>query len=112
MASNKKIQDLLLEELSDVYSAERQILEALPKLIEAASSQELKAALSEHLKETEGQVSRLDRAFQTLGAQPQDKQCEAMKGLVKEADELLQEGLAPEVLDVALIAAAQKVEHY
>jgi ferritin-like metal-binding protein YciE len=112
MAATKKIQDLLLEELSDVYSAETQITKALPKLMESASSEELKTALSSHLEETKGQLARLDKAFAVLKSKPQEKTCKAMQGLVAEAEELLGEGLAPEVLDIAIVAAAQKVEHY
>lgn len=112
MAATKKIQDLLLAELSDVYSAEKQIEQALPKLAGKVSSPELKRVFEQHLEETKGQIRRLDKAFQALAAKPQAKTCKAMQGLVAEADELLEEGLAPEVLDVALIAAVQKVEHY
>jgi ferritin-like metal-binding protein YciE len=112
MASTKKIQDLLIDELSDVFSAETQITQALPKLIAKASARELKDALSLHLDETKGQIDRLKKAFSLLKVSPEQKTCKAMEGLVAEADELLQEGLAPEVLDIAIIAAAQKVEHY
>ncbi|MDR4306781.1 ferritin-like domain-containing protein [Chelatococcus sambhunathii] len=112
MSATKKIQDLLLAELSDIYSAEKQIAQALPELAGKVSSVELKRAFEQHLDETKGQIRRLDKAFEALGVKPQAKTCKAMQGLVAEADELLGEGLAPEVLDVALIAAAQKVEHY
>jgi ferritin-like metal-binding protein YciE len=112
MAPTKKIQDLLLDELSDVYSAETQITQALPKLISKVSSQELKDALTLHLDETKGQLDRLKDAFKLLQKDPEQKTCKAMEGLVAEANDLLEEGLAPEVLDVAIIAAAQKVEHY
>ncbi|GBD50167.1 hypothetical protein METY_3380 [Methylopila sp. Yamaguchi] len=112
MATTKKFQDLLLAELSDVYSAETQIAEALPKLAQKVSASELRRLLEEHLQETKGQIARLDKAFAALGAKPEAKTCKAMQGLVAEADELLSAGLAPEVLDAALIAAAQKVEHY
>ncbi|HVI28308.1 ferritin-like domain-containing protein [Hansschlegelia sp.] len=108
----KKMQDLLIEELSDVYSAEQQITQALPKLAKAAASSDLRAAFEAHLQETRDQIKRLDRIFSLLKTKPEEKECKAMKGLAEEADELLKEDLAPEVLDAALIAAAQKVEHY
>lgn len=101
-----------VDELRDLYSAEQQILVALPKMAEAASHAELKRAFQSHLKQTEGQVARLETIFQALGEKPTGKTCAAMKGLIKEGDELIKEGLEPDVLDAALIGAAQKVEHY
>ena len=110
--SEQALKDLLIEELQDTYSAETQILQALPKMADAASSQELKQAFQSHLQETQGQVRRLDQIFQTLNANPGGNTCEATQGLIEEAEEIIGEGHPPEVLDVALIMAAQKVEHY
>jgi len=106
------LKKLYVQELRDLYSAENQILTALPKLAKAASSPELQAAFQTHLHETEGQVRRLETIFQKLGETPGGKTCQAMKGLVEEGDELLKENAEPEVRDAGLIAAAQRVEHY
>ena len=110
--SKEALKDLLIEELQDAYSSETQILEALPAMAEAASSPQLKQAFQTHLQETDGQVKRLERIFQMLQADPTGNTCEATQGLIEEAEEIMDEGLSPEVLDVALIMAAQKVEHY
>ncbi len=104
--------EFLIQELSDIYSAENQLIEALPKMSEAASHAELKSALDEHLEQTRGQVERLNRIFAEIGAESSGETCEAMKGLVTEAEELIEEISVPEILDAALIGAAQKVEHY
>ncbi|MBB6252082.1 ferritin-like domain-containing protein [Nitrospirillum iridis] len=114
MATQKNLHSMFIEELRDIYSAERQIIRAVPKLVKAASSPELKQALEEHLEETRGQVERLDKAFEALdtGGRSRGKKCEAMEGMLAEANELLDSGLSPEALDSAIIAAAQKVEHY
>lgn len=106
------LQKLFVEELRDLYSAENQILKALPKMAEAASSSKLKSAFQTHLKETEGQVKRLEQIFESLGKSPKGKTCKAMEGLVKEGEELLSEDAEEAVLDAGLIAAAQRVEHY
>ena len=103
---------LFLDTLKDIYYAEKKILTALPKMAEAASHAELKKAFEQHLKQTEGQVQRLETIFESLGEKPTGKKCVAMAGLIKEGDELIKEGLEPDVLDAALIGAAQKVEHY
>lgn len=110
--SKEALKDLLIEELQDAYSSETQILEALPAMAEAASSPQLKQAFQTHLQETDGQVKRLERIFQILQADPAGNTCEATQGLIEEAEEIMDQGLSPEVLDVALIMAAQKVEHY
>lgn len=110
--SEQALKDLFIKELQDTYSSETQILEALPAMADAASSPQLKQAFQTHLKETDGQIKRLDRIFQMLGADPGGNTCEATQGLVEEAEEIMEEGLPAEVLDVALIMAAQKVEHY
>lgn len=110
--SKEALKDLLIEELQDAYSSETQILEALPAMAEAASSPQLKQAFQTHLQETDGQVKRLEQIFQILQADPAGNTCEATQGLIEEAEEIMAQGLSPEVLDVALIMAAQKVEHY
>jgi ferritin-like metal-binding protein YciE len=106
------LRDLYIEELQDLYSAETQITEALPLMAEKASSPALKAAFQEHLQQTQVQVQRLEQIFQTLGEKPGGKTCKAMKGLVAEGQELMKEKADPDVMDAALIGAAQKVEHY
>jgi ferritin-like metal-binding protein YciE len=106
------LQKLFVEELRDLYSAENQILKALPKMKKAATSPELKAAFEKHLGETKGQVERLETIFENLGQKPKGKTCKAMEGLVEEGSELMKEDIEPAVLDAGLIAAAQRVEHY
>jgi ferritin-like metal-binding protein YciE len=108
----KNATDLLLEELRDIYHAERQLTRALPKMARAVRSDTLRAAFEEHLEETKGQLERLEQVFEKLEARARGKRCEAMEGLVEEAKELMEEIKIPEVLDAALIAGAQKVEHY
>ena len=106
------LHDLYVEELRDLYNAENQLLKALPKMAKAASDETLRAAFEEHLEVTRGQVDRLDRIFKKLGTKPTGKKCVAMEGLIKEGKEMMEEDAEPAVLDAALIAAAQKVEHY
>ena len=106
------LRDLFQDELRDLYSAETQILKALPKMAEAASSPDLKKAFNEHLEQSRGHVVRLEQIFQKLGADPKGKVCKAMQGLVAEGDEMIQQQAAPAVKDAGLIAAAQRVEHY
>lgn len=106
------LRDLFVEELKDLYSAENQIIKALPKMIKAASSTQLKAGFEEHLEQTKQQVQRLEQIFETLGASPKGKKCKGMEGLLEEGKELLEEDASAEVLDAGLIAAAQHVEHY
>lgn len=108
----KSLQDLLVDQLKDLYSAEHQILKALPKMAKAASSEELREGFEEHLRQTEKQVERLDEICEQLEVSPRGKACQALEGLVKEGKELMEEDAEPEVLDAGLIAAAQKVEHY
>lgn len=104
--------DLLVEELKDLYSAETQLLKALPKMAKAASSEELKDAFNTHLKQTEGQVKRLEKVMKKLDELPKGKKCQAMEGLIEEAKEVIEEEYEPALRDLALIVAAQKVEHY
>lgn len=108
----KTMQDLLIEELRDIYHAEKQIAKAMPKLAKAAHSEKLRQAFELHLEQTKGQIERLEQIFDELDTRTRGKHCDAMEGLISEAREILEMGLAPEVQDAALIAAAQKVEHY
>lgn len=104
--------DLLIEELKDLYSAENQLLKALPKMAKAASSDELRQAFETHLGQTETHAERLEKIMDGLGESPKGKTCKAMKGLIEEGKEVLEEDAEPGILDLALITAAQKVEHY
>jgi ferritin-like metal-binding protein YciE len=108
----KNVQDLLLNELRDLYDAEKQLVKALPKMAKAASSEQLRQAIQVHLEETKIQVERLEDVFERLDTRTRGKRCEAMRGLVEEANEMMEEIKTPQVLDAALIAGAQKVEHY
>ena len=112
MAKLASLNDLLVHELQDIYHAEGQILKALPKMAKAATNPDLKAAFEEHRAQTEGQVRRLEQVFKLLGHPVKGKKCEGMAGLIEEGKKLLETDAEPEVLDAALIAAAQKVEHY
>ena len=108
------LQELLVEELKDLLHAEGQLVKALPKMAKAAREPELKTAFEKHLEETEGHVERLKQAFELLGTKAKAKVCKAMEGLVEEGQETVTEGKQKEdeIADLALIAAAQKVEHY
>ena len=108
----KSAQDLLLNELRDIYDAEKQLVKALPKMAKAASSEQLRQAFQGHLEETKSQVERLERAFARLDTRTRGKRCAAMEGLVEEASQMMEEIKIPQILDAALIAGAQKVEHY
>jgi ferritin-like metal-binding protein YciE len=108
----KSLQDLFVDELKDLYSAENQLLKALPKMAKAASNGELRAGFEEHLEQTRGHVERLEQVCQQLEVTPKGKKCAAMEGLIEEGKELMEEDASPAVLDAGLIAAAQKVEHY
>jgi ferritin-like metal-binding protein YciE len=107
-----KFEDVLREGLEDLYDAEQQIVKALPKMAKAATSEELVDAFQQHLDETKEQVKRLEKIFQKLSEQPGGESCEGMKGLLKEGEKLISEISPSAALDIALIAAAQKVEHY
>ncbi|ADB15511.1 protein of unknown function DUF892 [Pirellula staleyi DSM 6068] len=106
------LHDLYVEELKDLYSAEGQLLKALPKMAKAASTPELTSAFTNHLEETKGQVVRLEAIFKKLDVSPRGKTCRAMEGLLAEAKETMAESADPSVMDAALIASAQRVEHY
>jgi len=109
--SAENLQELFVEELRDIYDAERQLTKALPKLAKAAESEELRAAFEEHLEQTRGHVGRLEQVFKLMGMTAKGKTCEGMKGLISEGQEAMEE-MEGVVLDAALIASAQKVEHY
>ena len=108
----KTAQDFFVDELKDIYSAEKQAIRAYPKLAKAVSSPQLKEALQTHLEETKGQVERLDQVFEILEKRASGKTCEAMKGLVEESSEALEEIEKGPILDAALIACGQRMEHY
>ncbi len=108
----KNLKDLFEHELKDLYSAENQLLKALPKLKDHASDDKLKKAFENHLKETEGHVKRLQEICDELGIKPTGETCKAMQGLVKEAESFLEEKAEKDVMDAGLIAEAQRVEHY
>lgn len=110
--SLNSLQDLFEHELKDLYSAEKQISEALPKMVQAASSSELRTAFETHLEETKGQIGRLEEIGSMLNVGLTGETCEAAKGLIKEGQSIMQEGAAPEVMDAALIGTAQRIEHY
>jgi ferritin-like metal-binding protein YciE len=113
MASKlNNLQELLVHELKDLYSAETQLVKALPRMAKAATDETLKAGFESHLEETEEHVSRLERALKALGESPRGKTCKAMKGLIEEGKETIEEKAVPDVKDAALIVAAQKIEHY
>jgi len=106
------LEDLFVSELKDLYSAEKQLLKAIPKMAKAAKSKPLQNGFSKHLKQTEGHVSRLEKVCEELGVSPRGKKCKAMEGLIEEGQEVIDEDADPHVKDAALIAAAQRVEHY
>jgi Mn-containing catalase len=108
------LEDLLVEEMQDLLHAENQLVKALPKMAKAAHDPKLKQAFTSHLEETKGHVDRLQQAFELLGAKAKAKPCKAMQGLVEEGQETIEEGHDKEdvIADLALVAAAQKVEHY
>jgi ferritin-like metal-binding protein YciE len=108
----ESLQDLFVDNLKDLYSAETQLTKALPKMAKAANEPALKEAFTTHLKETEGQIKRLEQILQELDESPKGKKCKAMEGLIEEGKELMEEDADPAVLDAGLIGAAQKVEHY
>lgn len=109
---NQDLYHLFMDELKDVYSAEKQIIDSLPKLVNLASAPDLKEALKNHLQETKHQVVRLEKIFKLLGEPVKSKKCEGMEGLLGEADEIVKDKSKSVVLDAGIISAAQKVEHY
>ena len=113
MASKvRTLEDLFIDLLKDLYSAENQLVKALPKMAKNAQSSDLRKAFQDHLRQTEGQVKRIERIFSDLDGSPRGKKCVGMEGLVEEGNEIMKEAADPNALDAGLIAAAQKVEHY
>jgi ferritin-like metal-binding protein YciE len=110
--ANKKLDDLFLDTLKDIYFAEKKILTALPKMAKAAQSADLKAAFEKHEGETEGHVARLEQVFKALGQPPKGKTCDAIVGIIDEGKEIMEEYEDEPALDAGLLAAAQAVEHY
>ena len=104
--------DLFVNQIEDLYDAENRLTKALPKMADAATSPQLKQAIQQHLTETQGQVSRLETIFREINVEPKRETCEAMKGLISEGEEMMEAKGDPDVKDAAIIAAAQRVEHY
>ncbi|MGE0865047.1 MAG: ferritin-like domain-containing protein [Vicinamibacterales bacterium] len=111
MAGNT-LRDALVDEVRDLYNAEKQLVKALPKIARAAASDDLRSAIESHLEETNEQVSRLERVFELLDEKPRGKHCAGMAGIIEEGSETLQEDMEDAVMDACIIAAAQRAEHY
>lgn len=105
-------QDLVINKLQSIYDAENQALRAYPQIVAAVSSSELKQALQQHMQQTQTQVQRLEQIFSQLGTSPSAQPCISMQGLIREGQQLIEQGGAPEVLDAAIIGAAQAIEHH
>ena len=112
MSKINTLEDVFIEQLRDLYNAENQLIKALPKMAKAAHSAELKEGFEHHLEQTKEHANRLEKIFEELDKKPTGKTCKAMKGLVEEGAETIEENASPEAKDAALIAAAQRVEHY
>src|SRR5205823_10947816 len=112
MAKVANLRELYLNELEDLYDAEKRIVKALPKVAEAASGSELRNALVHHLEQTRGHVQRLEEIFQALGESSKGKKCDGMKGILEEGEDVIDDVENPAVRDAGIIAAAQRVEHY
>jgi ferritin-like metal-binding protein YciE len=106
------LRELMIEEIRDLYDAERQLVKALPKMAKGASSEELRSLIEAHLEETQGQVKRLERAFEMLDERPRGKHCAGIAGIIKEGSDLLEEDFDGSILDAGIIAGAQRAEHY
>jgi ferritin-like metal-binding protein YciE len=106
------LKDLFIHELQDLYNAEQQILKALPKMMDAAKSDELKKAFKKHIEETKGHVSRLDKVFENMGEKATGVKCKAMEGIIRESEDMINEKADSDVMDAALVGMAQRVEHY
>ncbi|MDX5421431.1 MAG: ferritin-like domain-containing protein [Hymenobacteraceae bacterium] len=106
------LKDLFIHELKDLYNAEQQITKALPKMADKCNSDEVRNAFQKHLRETETQIDRLEQVFKMLNEKPSGEKCEAMEGIIAESKEIMQQKVEPHVMDAALIALAQRVEHY
>jgi ferritin-like metal-binding protein YciE len=112
MASASTLENVFLEELRDILSAEKQLTKALPKMARKASNAQLREAFQEHLEQTKEQIERIEQAFESLDMRARAKKCAGMEGLIEEGSEHMQEDAEPDAMDAMLIAAAQKVEHY
>lgn len=110
--ADKGLKELYIDELKDLYSAETQLVKALPKMAKSAASDELRQGFEEHLEQTKGHVQRLEQIFEALGESPKGKKCQGMEGLIAEGSEVAEEDYEGNILDAALIGAAQRVEHY
>ncbi|MGA8271323.1 MAG: ferritin-like domain-containing protein [Candidatus Sulfotelmatobacter sp.] len=110
--AEKGLKELYIDELQDLYSAENQLVKALPKMAKGAASDELRQGFEEHLEQTKGHVQRLEQIFEALGESPKGKKCKGMEGLIEEGSEVLEDDYEGNILDAALIGAAQRVEHY
>ena len=108
----ESMQDLFLEQIRDLYDAEERLIKALPKMAEAATSSELRSALEQHLEETRGQQRRLEQVFAEIGEDPKTETCEAMKGLIKEGEEIMDDIKQSPLRDAGMIAAGNRIEHY
>lgn len=108
----KTLKDLFMDELADMYDAEKRIIKALPKMVKAATSADLKAAIQAHLKQTEGHVTKLEQVFKSFNEKAKGQTCEATVGLLKEGDEIAADFKGSQAINAAIISAAQKVEHY
>jgi ferritin-like metal-binding protein YciE len=109
---HQALKELYIDELKDIYNAENQLVKALPKMAKAANSEELRTGFEEHLEQTRGHVQRLEQIFKELGEKPSGKKCKGMEGIVAEGQEMMGEDFEDDVMDAALISAAQRVEHY
>jgi ferritin-like metal-binding protein YciE len=109
---HQALKELYIDELKDIYNAENQLVKALPKMAKTANSEELRTGFEEHLEQTRGHVQRLEQIFKELGEKPSGKKCKGMEGLVAEGQEIMGEDFKDDLMDAALISAAQRVEHY
>jgi len=112
MADTGTLHDAFIDELRDTYDAEKQILKALPKMVKAAASEDLRAAFEEHLEETREQVSRLEQVFASIGEKARGKHCDGMAGIIEEGKSVMEEDFDDVTMDACLVASAQRVEHY
>ncbi|HSG38554.1 MAG TPA: ferritin-like domain-containing protein [Thermoanaerobaculia bacterium] len=106
------LRKLYIEELKDLYSAEKQLIQAIPRMAKKTKNQKLRQGFEQHLETTRMQLERLDRIFEMIGKAPRGKKCKAMEGLIEEGKEMMQEDMEEDVMDAALISSAQKIEHY
>jgi ferritin-like metal-binding protein YciE len=106
------LRKLYIEELKDLYSAEKQLIQALPRMAKKVQNEKLRKGFEQHLETTRMQLERLDRIFEMIGKAPRGKKCKAMEGLIEEGKEMMQEDMDEDVMDAALISSAQKIEHY